>query len=98
MEEPANLVVLAAGDNVGIALRDIAAGGRAATFTGEVHPALDAIPQGHKLALADIAAEQPILRLGVQVGIATQPVPRGRLVHVHNVKSRYLDNDQDHYE
>ncbi len=96
--EAANMVILAAADNVGIALRDIAAGCRARTIAGRDVDALEAIPQGHKIALRDIGAGEPVLRLGMPVAVATAPIPRGRLVHVHNVRSRYLDNDEDHYE
>ena len=52
MEAPANLVVLASGDNVGVALRDIAAGERARTHGGPSgRCALKHIPQGHKIAM-----------------------------------------------
>ena len=92
------MVILAAGDNVGIALRDIAVGATARTIDGRSLQALEAIPLGHKIALADIAAGASILRLGMAVGIAKAPIARGRLAHVHNIASRYLNNDEDHYE
>ncbi|MDQ0474502.1 UxaA family hydrolase [Labrys wisconsinensis] len=94
----ANLIILADGDNVGIALADIAAGSRARTVAGRGLEALEAIPQGHKIALGDIPAGALIMRLGMPVAVATAPIPMGRLVHVHNVASRYLNNDEDHYE
>jgi hypothetical protein len=34
----------------------------------------------------------------VPVGIATLPIDAGRHVHVHNVRSQYIDNDENHYE
>ena len=98
MEGAANLVILAAADNVGVALRDIVAGSRARTIAGRALDALEDIPQGHKIALTDIVAEAPIVRFGMTVGIARAAIAMGRLVHVHNVASRYLDNDEDHYE
>ncbi|MDQ0512452.1 UxaA family hydrolase [Ancylobacter amanitiformis] len=100
MGEPgaANMIRLAAGDNVGIALVDIAAGSTAATLDGLALRALEAIPQGHKIALVPIAPGADIVRLRMAVGIARAEIPAGRLVHVHNVASRYLNNDQDHYE
>ena len=39
------------------------------------------VPQGHKLALADIAAGQPVLRYGVPIGYALQAIPAGSWVH-----------------
>lgn len=94
----ANLIRLAAGDNVGVALADIAAGVTAATLDGLALTAAEPIPQGHKIALVPIAAQADIVRLGMAVGIARVDIAPGRLVHVHNVASRYLNNDQDHYE
>lgn len=98
MAGAANLIILAAGDNVGIALRDIGAGERAATLTGVSLQALEDIPQGHKLALVDIAEGQDIVRFAMPVAVTRAAIGRGRLVHIHNVASRYLTNDEDHYE
>jgi hypothetical protein len=97
-ESAANMVILAPNDNVGIALRDIAAGGLARTIAGAALEAGEAIPQGHKIALADIAEGALILRFGVPVAVSRADIPKGRLVHVHNVASRYLNNEEDHYE
>jgi len=98
MTEAATMVVLAAGDNVGVALRDIAAGALAHTLAGRALESREAIPQGHKIALEDIAPGAAIVRFGMPVGVAKAPIARGYLVHVHNVASRYLNNDEDHYE
>lgn len=97
-EAAANMVILAPSDNVGIALRNIAAGSLACTIAGMALEAGEAIPQGHKIALADIAEGALILRFGVPVAVTKIDIPKGRLVHVHNVASRYLNNDEDHYE
>ena len=42
---------------------------------------LNAIPQGHKVALVDIAAGQAVLRYNVNVGIAKADIPAGSWVH-----------------
>ncbi|MBI3525311.1 MAG: UxaA family hydrolase [Betaproteobacteria bacterium] len=42
------------------------------------------IPFGHKVAVADIAAGKPVLKYGVVIGHATQDIPAGEHVHVHN--------------
>ncbi|HSI40758.1 MAG TPA: UxaA family hydrolase [Xanthobacteraceae bacterium] len=94
----ANLVVLAGADNVGIALTDIAAGDTARTLDGVALIAQDAIPQGHKIALRPIYQGADVMRFGMPVGLARADIAVGRLVHVHNVASRYLDNNEDHYE
>ena len=50
--------------------------------------ALDAVPLGHKIALGDIRAGDPILKYGHDVGRAVAPVGKGRHVHVHNAKTK----------
>jgi altronate dehydratase small subunit len=45
------------------------------------------IQRGHKLALRDIAANEAVIKFGVRIGHATQPIPRGAWVHLHNLAS-----------
>ncbi len=79
-------------DNVATAL-DAAAAGDRVTLTGE--HALDSlaaatdIPVGHKIALRDIAAGEPIVKYGVVIGRATADIPAGSWVHLHVMKSVY---------
>ncbi len=98
MTVTANIVVLADQDNVGVALRDIEAHETARAAGGKALPASEAIPLGHKIALRPIPRGEAIIRFGVPVGLATASIAAGQLVHVHNVRSRYLDNVEDHYE
>ena len=71
-------------DNVAIVAND---GGLAA---GTVLPAgvpggglvlRDRVPQGHKVALQDIAEGAPVLRYNVPIGYAIKPIPAGSWVH-----------------
>ena len=94
----ANIVALAKADNVGVALRDIETSETALAVDGASVVAREAIPLGHKIALQPIAVGEAIIRFGVPVGLATAAISVGQLVHVHNVRSRYLDNVEDHYE
>lgn len=98
MKDLANMIVLAASDNVGIALRGIGAGETALSGDGRRIACTEEIPQGHKLAVERIAEGQKLIRFGVAVGIARSVIMPGALAHVHNVRSQYLDNDEDHYE
>ena len=98
MTQLVNMIILDEGDNVGVAFRDIAANEQARSASGPQLPAVERITQGHKIALRHIAEGEAIIRLGVPVGIATAPIERGHLVHVHNVRSQYLNHDEDHYE
>src|SRR5262249_2824541 len=93
-----NMIILDDNDNVGVALRDIAASEQARSAHGPQLPALERIVQGHKIALRHIAEGEPIVRSGVPAGTAPAPTERGPPVHFHNFRSQYLNNDEDHYE
>ncbi|MFO1336798.1 MAG: galactarate dehydratase [Burkholderiaceae bacterium] len=68
-----------ASDNVAIVAND---GGLAAgTALADGLVLRDRVPQGHKVALADIAAGAPVLRYGVPIGHALQDIPAGSWVH-----------------
>src|SRR3977135_651487 len=41
----------------------------------------DHVPQGHKVALVDIAADSPVVRYGVPIGYALRNIPAGIWVH-----------------
>ena len=48
---------------------------------------LEKISRGHKIALRDIAANEAVIKFGVRIGHATQPIRRGAWVHLHNLAS-----------
>jgi galactarate dehydratase len=50
-------------------------------MTSETLVLLNAVPQGHKIALVDIAAGQAVLRYNVNVGTAKADIPAGSWVH-----------------
>jgi (2R)-sulfolactate sulfo-lyase subunit alpha len=50
--------------------------------------ALDPVPLGHKIALRDIRTGETVLKYGYDVGRAIADIPRGRHVHVHNLKTK----------
>lgn len=70
------IVRLNAQDNVGVAAKPLSPG---------QDLAIDAIPQGHKIALADIAEGAPVYKFGNVIGVATAPIARGAHVHSHNL-------------
>ncbi|MHB1006195.1 MAG: UxaA family hydrolase [Chloroflexota bacterium] len=76
-------------DNVATALQDIEAGaGIEARLGQEVFPvaALEKIPFGFKVAIADIAQGHEVYKYGEVIGRASKPISKGELVHVHNVE------------
>jgi hypothetical protein len=81
---------LSPSDNVATLLAPVEAGGRVAidTSNGEVQlQAREAIALGHKIALADLAPGDLVIKYGQCMGVATTPIARGQWVHVHNVRS-----------
>lgn len=50
--------------------------------------ALDPVPLGHKIALNDIKSGATILKYGHDVGRTVADIPKGRHVHVHNMKTK----------
>ena len=72
-------------DNVAVALSPVAAGERAVYAVGQAVTALEEIPQGHKLALAPIAAGEAVIKYGYPIGRAKTDIAPGAWVHTHNL-------------
>ena len=55
----------------------------------------DAVPQGHKVALTDLAAKSAVVRYGIPIGYALKDIPAGSWVHERLLDmptARELDN------
>ncbi|KAA9000645.1 altronate dehydratase [Affinibrenneria salicis] len=84
-------------DNVAVALCDLAAG---------EHLAPDATPllltqplaRGHKFALRALACGETIIKYGLSIGHATQPIGAGEHIHVHNMKTNLSEVDDYQYQ
>ncbi|MGN6751854.1 MAG: UxaA family hydrolase, partial [Intrasporangium sp.] len=79
------LLLLASGDDVAIALDELAPGATAAAGDGTSVTAVSAIPRGHKVALSDLAAGTLVHKYGHVIGVTTAPVRAGEHLHVHNL-------------
>jgi altronate dehydratase small subunit len=78
-------------DNVATLLDDAQPGPLAILGQASPQPvvATEPIQLGHKVCLADLAADEPILKYGVPIGRATRPIRRGEWVHLHNCRSSF---------
>lgn len=77
-------------DNVATLIQDAPAGSVQLIGAGEGEVlALEPILHGHKIALANVAAGEAVVKYGVRMGRATQPILRGAWVHLHNMASDY---------
>ena len=78
----ANIIVLASGDDVGVALHDIQAGEPLITTDGALQAAAQsAIPMGHKVTLHALQKGAPIIKYGQVIGEALRDVAEGSHVH-----------------
>lgn len=78
-------------DSVVISIEEIQKGGIVSfsTPSGEnvEFEALSFIPVYHKVAISDIKKDQPILKYGEHIGIASKDIRKGEHVHEQNVES-----------
>jgi len=79
------------GDHVAVAVQDVEPGpGRVLYMDSNRAIELsvqEPVPLGHKVALADLAGAGDVIEYGVRIGLTREPIARGRLVHVHNIRS-----------
>jgi altronate hydrolase len=93
----AALIRLADQDNVAIATTNLAKG---ITLELEGTPVItrDPIPFAHKIAIRAIDAGAQVFKYGVPIGRAKVAIDAGQHVHVHNIKSDYVNNEVDFFE
>lgn len=81
------LLQLHPSDNVAVARIQIASGEDLTSGIGTPVRTQESIGAGHKVAVREIAAGEPILKYGQRIGIASGPIACGAWVHVHNVEA-----------
>lgn len=78
--------VIAEGDNTAVALKPLVKG--ETVTAGERQIVIkENIPENFKFAIADIKKGEKVIKYGWQIGIATQDIISGSVVHSHNLKS-----------
>jgi len=92
-----SLIRLSEEDNVAVATRNLERGA-VVEVAGERLAARDAIPFAHKIAIRAIAKEAQVLKYGVPIGRAKVAIEAGQHVHIHNIKSDYVNNEVDFFE
>ena len=76
-------------DNVATSLGDVEPSADVQIRTGKKISkvkVLERIPFGFKVAVTDIAKGSNIIKYGELIGIASQDIKQGQLVHVHNIE------------
>ena len=79
------------GDHVGVSVQDVSAGRRRAVYMdSDRELELDVtedVPLGHKVALQDLEEGAEVIEYRVTVGLTRNPIKKGAMVHVHNLRS-----------
>ena len=81
-----DVLKISAGDSVAVALTALNAGKTVDVEDQQVTLVAD-VPAGHKFALKEIKAGEPIIKYGFPIGQAKCDVQIGEHVHVHNLKT-----------
>jgi len=83
-------------DNVATAVEEIAPGEEVRIPAGKESrtlTAVEAIPFGFKIALADIPKDGLIVKYGETIGRAGREIAKGTLVHIHNLEGTRARGD-----
>lgn len=83
-----NIITLDGKDNVGVAVQELRAGVcyEVASRDWSV-TAREDIPFGHKIALTDLADNEPIFKYGEIIGSALGAISVGSHIHTHNMRN-----------
>jgi hypothetical protein len=80
-----NAVRIDVSDNVATVLRDVGEREAIQWDEGSTVVAREPIPEGHKIALVDIAEGEVIRKYGHPIGLAGRNISAGSHVHTHNL-------------
>lgn len=91
-----NATIISPEDNVVVAIEPIHAGDAVLWGPNQKTKvtAVEDIPIYHKIAIADIKPGEKVVKYGEHIGEATEFIPKGAHVHVHNVRGVRENLDQ----
>jgi altronate hydrolase len=81
-----NAVLVNPKDNVAVAIKEIKAGETVTGIGGLELQANEDIMRNHKVAVAEVAEDEAVLKYGEKIGFASKPIRPGDWVHSHNLK------------
>lgn len=90
-ETAAAVLVLSPDDNVVVCRRDVRAGERF-VIDGDVVVARADVALGHKIARRSIDRGARVVKYGMSIGSSTSEIQPGDWVHLHNMKSDYIES------
>lgn len=83
-------------DNVAVALRDLDAG-QTIDLQQTAVQLQQAVTRGHKFALRPIAEGELVIKYGLPIAHATQPIAAGEVIHSSNARTNLSDLDEYDY-
>ena len=87
------VLILDPRDNIAVCLADLAEGD--VIMQDDITITVkNKIPRGHKIATAEIAKNDGIIKYGERMGHAVAPIAIGEHVHVHNILGDRLSAEQ----
>ena len=87
------VLILDPRDNIAVCLADLAEGD--VIMQDDITITVkNRIPRGHKIATAEIAKNDGIIKYGERMGHAVAPIAIGEHVHVHNILGDRLSAEQ----
>ena len=87
------VLILDPRDNIAVCLADLAEGD--VIMQDDITITVkNKIPRGHKIATAEIAKNDGIIKYGERMGHAIAPIAVGEHVHVHNILGDRLSAEQ----
>lgn len=84
-------------DNVAVALRDLAAG-HTVDLQQTAVQLQQAVTRGHKFALRPLAEGELVIKYGLPIAHATQPIAAGEVIHSSNARTNLSDLDEYDYQ
>ncbi|MGE9551168.1 UxaA family hydrolase [Erwinia amylovora] len=84
-------------DNVAVALSGLEEG-EVLDVAGRSILLQQPVDRGHKFALQSLEEGESIVKYGLPIGHATQPIAAGEAIHSHNARTNLSDVDDYHYQ
>ena len=98
MHSQKELLIMDMNDNIGIIKQEVSKGQKILIRNSELDVLIEAkedIPFGFKIAIKDINQKDIIYKYGEAIGMASAPISKGDMVHVHNVEGLRGRGDLD---
>jgi altronate dehydratase small subunit len=89
MHSQKELLIMDMNDNIGIIKQEVSKGQKITILNPELENLIEVkedIPFGFKIALKEIKQKDIIYKYGEAIGMASAPISKGEMVHVHNVE------------